>query len=185
MIQPSYLQKNDAIRINGSIGISPQIRANVSLFIEKSCPNIASMQKRLYFKSNDDFKPDFKIFYTPNMPTVGWPDNRCILFDIQNYTTRIAGTDYFGESKKAGLRMWNKWVYDKGGLALHAGCKTYLDDQNNENSIIIIGFSGTGKTTTTFTPHLDSQPVQDDFCTIFSNGEIYTSKMVASQRHTG
>jgi len=175
-LQDSYLQKNDAIRIDGSIGISPQIQANASLLIEKSYPNIAAMQKQLYFQSKEDFKPDFKIVYTPNMPAVDWPDNRCILIDLQNYTTRIAGTDYFGESKKAGLRMWNKWVFDRGGLALHAGCKTYLDDQNNENSIIIIGLSGTGKTTTTFAPHLDSQPVQDDFCAFFPSGEIFASE---------
>jgi len=175
-LQDSYLHKNGVIRIDGSIGISPLVRANASLLIEKSFPNIAAMQKQLFFQCVDDFKPNFNIVYTPNMPAHDWPDNRCILVDLQNYTTRIAGTDYFGESKKAGLRMWNKWVFDRGGLALHAGCKTYLDDQNNENSIIIIGLSGTGKTTTTFTPHLDSQPVQDDFCAFFPGGEIYASE---------
>lgn len=175
-LQDSYIQKYGVIRIDGSIGVSPLIQANVSLFIEKSYPNIAAMQKQLFFQSKEDFKPDFIIVYTPNMPADNWPDNRCILVDLHNYTTRIAGTDYFGESKKAGLRMWNKWVFDRGGLALHAGCKTYLDDQNNKNSIIIIGLSGTGKTTTTFTPHLDSQPVQDDFCAFFPNGEIFASE---------
>ena len=175
-LQDLYIQKDGVIRIDGSIGISPLVRANASLLIEKSFPNIAAMQKQLFFQSKEDFKPDFKIVYTPNMPVDNWPDNRCILVDLQNYTTRIAGTDYFGESKKAGLRMWNKWVFDRGGLALHAGCKTYLDNQNNENSIIIIGLSGTGKTTTTFTPHLDSQPVQDDFCAFFTGGKIYASE---------
>jgi len=175
-LQESYLQENGLIRIDGSIGISPQIQANVSLFIEKSYPNIAAMQKQLFFHPIEDFKLDFKIIYTPNMPADGWPDNRCILVDLQNNTTRIAGTDYFGESKKAGLRMWNKWIFDKGGLALHAGCKTYTDNHNKENSIIIIGLSGTGKTTTTFTSHLDSQPVQDDFCALFPGGKIYASE---------
>jgi len=35
-LQDSYLHENGVIRIDGSIGISTQIRANVSLFIEKS-----------------------------------------------------------------------------------------------------------------------------------------------------
>ena len=43
-LQDSYLYRNGLIRIDGSIGISPQIQANVSLFIEKSYPNIAAMQ---------------------------------------------------------------------------------------------------------------------------------------------
>jgi len=100
-LQDSYLHKIGVIKIDGSIGISPQIQANVSLFIEKSYPNIAAMQKQLFFHSKEDFKPDFKIVYTPNMPADNWPDNLCILVDLQNYTTRIAGTDYFGESKKS------------------------------------------------------------------------------------
>ena len=37
--------------------------------------------------------------------------------------TRVFNSDYFGESKKGGLRMWNKLVHDRGGLPLHAGCK--------------------------------------------------------------
>jgi phosphoenolpyruvate carboxykinase (ATP) len=175
-LQDSYLHRNVVIRIDGSIGISPQIQANTSLFVEKSYSNIAAMQKQLFFHLEGDFKPYLNIIYTPNMPAHDWPDNRCILVDLQNYTTRIAGTDYFGETKKAGLRMWNKWVFDQGGLALHAGCKSYTDDRKKEFSIIIIGLSGTGKTTTTFTPHLNSQPVQDDFCAFFPSGKIYASE---------
>ena len=134
------------------------------------------MQKQLFFHLEGDFKPYLNIIYTPNMPAHDWPDNRCILVDLYNHTTRIAGTDYFGEAKKAGLRMWNKLVFDKGGLALHAGCKSYIGGRKKEFSIIIIGLSGTGKTTTTFTPHLNSQPVQDDFCAFFPSGKIYASE---------
>jgi len=60
-LQESYVQENGLIRIDGSIGISPQIQANVSLFIEKSYPNIAAMQKQLFFPP----KENFKIIYTP------------------------------------------------------------------------------------------------------------------------
>ncbi|MDO9546938.1 MAG: phosphoenolpyruvate carboxykinase (ATP) [Pelolinea sp.] len=175
-LQDSYLEKIGALRIDGSIGISQKIRASASLFIEKTYPSIAAMQKQLFFPVKGNFKPDFKIVYTPNFPAINWPEGRCILVDLKNFTTRIAGTDYFGESKKAGLRMWNKWVYDRGGLALHAGCNTYTDNQKKEYSIIIIGLSGTGKTTTTFTPHSNSLPVQDDFCAFFPDGKIYASE---------
>ena len=46
-----------------------------------------------------------------------------IIVDLEQGVTRVCNSDYFGESKKGGLRMWNKLVYDRGGLPLHAGCK--------------------------------------------------------------
>ena len=80
-------------------------------------------------------------------------------------------SDYFGESKKAGLRMWNKLVYDKGGLPLHAGCKV-IPVGDEKRTALIIGLSGTGKTTTTFTKQNSSQPVQDDFVALMPDGSV-------------
>jgi phosphoenolpyruvate carboxykinase (ATP) len=84
----------------------------------------------------------------------------------------VLNSDYFGESKKGGLRMWNKYIYDKGGLALHAGCKI-VPTENGDKSFLIIGLSGTGKTTTTFTDQNGSQPVQDDFVALMPDGKVY------------
>ena len=63
------------------------------------------------------------VIYTPNLTAPGYPDDRLIAVDLENNVTRVLNSDYFGESKKGGLRMWNNIVYDKGGLALHAGLK--------------------------------------------------------------
>jgi len=68
--------------------------------------------------------------------------------------------------------MWNKYIYEKGGLALHAGCKI-VPTGKGEKSFLIIGLSGTGKTTTTFTDQNGSQPVQDDFVALMPNGKAY------------
>jgi len=54
--------------------------------------------------------------------------------------------------------MWNKIVYDRGGLAMHAGCKIIPVD-GRDRVALIIGLSGTGKTTTTFSKQNDSKPV--------------------------
>ena len=80
--------------------------------------------------------------------------------------------DSFGESKKGGLRMWNSKVYDLGGLALHAGLKV-VPTGDGEKVFMIIGLSGTGKTTTTFTTQNDSLPVQDDFVALMPGGKPY------------
>src|SRR2546423_750158 len=76
-------------------------------------------------------------------------DARSIAVDRDNGITRVFNSDYFGESKKGGLRMWNKIVYDKGGLPMHAGCKV-VPTAAGTKTIVIIGLSGTGKTTSTF-----------------------------------
>jgi phosphoenolpyruvate carboxykinase (ATP) len=82
-------------------------------------------------------------------------------------------SDYFGESKKGGLRMWNKLVYDRGGLPLHAGCKIIPTDAG-EKVCLTVGLSGTGKTTTTFTRQNGSLPVQDDFVAWMPDGVYVT-----------
>jgi phosphoenolpyruvate carboxykinase (ATP) len=75
--------------------------------------------------------------------------------------------------------MWNRWVYDRGGLALHAGLKTFpatSTPDGTEHSMLIIGLSGTGKTTTTFRRQLGSLPVQDDFVALMPGGRIHTTE---------
>jgi phosphoenolpyruvate carboxykinase (ATP) len=175
-IQDAYSQSHDMVEIQGTIALEEPVCAPSSLLVETSAANVAAMQAQLYFSSNPNVEPLIKVIYTPTLipDILGIPT--LIAVDFENYTTRILGTDYFGESKKAGLRMWNKWVYDLGGLALHAGCKTYFDHKGEEKSIIIIGLSGTGKTTTTFNCHLGSLPVQDDFCALFPDGRLFASE---------
>jgi phosphoenolpyruvate carboxykinase (ATP) len=84
-------------------------------------------------------------------------------------------SDYFGESKKGGLRMWNALVYNKGGLALHAGCKM-IPVGDEQKTALIVGLSGTGKTTTTFTRQNGSGPVQDDFVAMMGDGTIQATE---------
>ena len=148
-LQDAYISKSDMIEITGSIGVEPPVAVQAKLMVEKSAANIAAMQCQLYFSDIVSKGPVLSVIYTPGLLPTGFSHPILIAVDMESYTTRIFGTDYFGESKKAGLRMWNKWVYDQGGLALHAGCKTYFDSENREKSAIIIGLSGTGKTTTT------------------------------------
>jgi ATP-dependent phosphoenolpyruvate carboxykinase len=46
----------------------------------------------------------------------------------------------------------------------------------NPTSILIVGLSGTGKTTTTFTTQLNSRPAQDDFVALMPGGKVYTTE---------
>ena len=71
--------------------------------------------------------------------------------------------------------MWNKLVYDRGGLPLHAGCKI-IPTERGERVGLIVGLSGTGKTTTTFTRQNGSIPVQDDFVAWIADGRVYVTE---------
>ena len=83
------------------------------------------MQDVLYFHRDeaDGSSPSWSSSTRPTWPMPGYPDDRLIAVDLEHGVTRVFNSDYFGESKKGGLRMWNKLVYERGGLALHAGCK--------------------------------------------------------------
>jgi phosphoenolpyruvate carboxykinase (ATP) len=171
-MQDEYLRGRDVISVDGSIGNDPGFTTKARLLIEKTNANIAGMQQKLYFPREDRDEPEVQVIYTPNLAAPGYPEERVIAVDLENGVTRVLNSDYFGESKKGGLRMWNKKVYDRGGLALHAGLKV-IPTTDGEKVFMIIGLSGTGKTTTTFTVQNGSEPVQDDFVALMPGGKAY------------
>ena len=174
--QDAYIADKDMILIEGYIGPDPNFQTGSRLFMEKTQANIPAMQQQLYFPKDDNWEPEFTVVYTPGLNAPGKPMDRLILVDHENYVTRVLGSDYFGESKMGGLRMWNHLVYQKGGLALHSGLKTFPDVNGEEKAMLILGLSGTGKTTTTFRQQLGSLPVQDDFTAIFPGGKTYSTE---------
>jgi phosphoenolpyruvate carboxykinase (ATP) len=174
--QDAYIADKDMILIEGYIGPDPNFRTGSRLFMEKTQANIPAMQQQLYFPRDDQWTPEFTVIYTPGLSAPGKPNDCLILVDHDQYVTRVFGSDYFGESKMGGLRMWNHLVYHRGGLALHSGLKTFPDVGGEEKAMLILGLSGTGKTTTTFRQQLGSLPVQDDFTALFPNGKIYSTE---------
>jgi phosphoenolpyruvate carboxykinase (ATP) len=178
-LQNDYIRTRDMLVVDGFIGNDPHFRVAARLIIEKANANIAGMQQHLFYPATpaelESFEPVTTVIYTPNLKAEGYPDERCIAVDLESYITRVFHSDYFGESKKGGLRMWNKIVYERGGLALHAGCKVIPVDGENKVGLIV-GLSGTGKTTTTFTKQNNSQPVQDDFCALMPGGKVYATE---------
>jgi len=178
-LQNDYIRTRDMLVVDGFIGNDPEFRVPARLIIEKSNANIAGMQQILYYPATlqelESFEPKVTVIYTPNLKAEGYPEDRLIAVDLENNITRVLNSDYFGESKKGGLRMWNKIVYERGGLALHSGCKVI--PVGGENRVgLIVGLSGTGKTTTTFTKQNNSSPVQDDFCALMPGGKIYATE---------
>src|SRR2546430_1435550 len=174
--QDEYIAGREMVQIDGYIGNDPEFRTPARLYIEAANANIAGMQQQLYFGPPEEgFEPELTVVYTPTLKAEGFPDDRLIMVDLDQGVTRVFNSDYFGESKKGGLRMWNKLVYDRGGLPLHAGCKIIPTD-GGDKVCLTVGLSGTGKTTTTFTRQNGSLPVQDDFVAWMPDGRIYVTE---------
>jgi phosphoenolpyruvate carboxykinase (ATP) len=171
-MQDDHIAEAEMVAVDGFIGNAEGFETSARLSIERGQANIAGMQQKLYYPREERGDPEVQVIYTPTLSAPGYPDERIIAVDLENMVTRVIGADYFGESKKGGLRMWNKIVYDRGGLALHAGCKAIPVD-GDEKVFLIIGLSGTGKTTTTFTTQNDSLPVQDDFVGLMPGGVVH------------
>jgi len=181
-LQDKYIQEQEMILIEGYIGKNPKTNTAARLLIEKSSANIAGMQKLLYFNNEGrPYQSELTVIYTPHMKAPkmtngnSYPDDRLIAVDLENKITRVFNSDYFGESKKGGLRMWNKLIYELGGLPMHAGAKI-IPVGNKKKSVLIVGLSGTGKTTTTFSSQNNSQPVQDDFIALMPDGHVLASE---------
>jgi phosphoenolpyruvate carboxykinase (ATP) len=177
-VQDAYIGAQDMVVIDGFIGHEGPFRSPARLIIEKANANIAGMQRFLYYDPIDGDQPhdpEITIIYTPNLTMPGYPSDRVIAVDLEAGVTRVINSDYFGESKKGGLRMWNTKVYDGGGLAMHAGCKV-IPTGSGLKTMLIVGLSGTGKTTTTFTKQNRSQAVQDDFIGLFPGGEVVSTE---------
>ena len=152
-LQDEYIAGQEMIVIDGTIGNDPEFRTRARLIIEKSNANIAAMQRTLYYPwdGEGEFEPEVTVIYTPGLRVDEYPSGRLIAVDLESNVTRVFNSDYFGESKKGGLRMWNNLVFQRGGLSLHAGCKIIPVDEQAAHRPDHRPVSGTGKTTTTFT----------------------------------
>lgn len=174
-LQAEYIAKQGKlIEIQGYIGLGDKALPTQWLYTLEGA-NIAAMQQILAFGVETQarpFAPALRVIYTPNLSLEGMPGRQAILVDMESYTTYVMGPDYFGESKKGALRMATWYIYQQGGLVLHAGAKS-VRVGGQTVSMTIMGLSGTGKTTTTFSKQgEETRPIQDDMVTLWPGGDM-------------
>ncbi|MGI9018884.1 MAG: phosphoenolpyruvate carboxykinase (ATP) [Euzebya sp.] len=176
--QNAHIATQDMVVIEGYIGPenSPMRRA-ARVYIESNQANIPAMQQQLYFDPDGEWEEAdaLTIVYTPTCPAEGYPGDTLVTIDLVEEVTRVFGIDYFGESKMGGLRMWMDWVYGQGALAMHSGAKVIPTDEGDKVALIV-GLSGTGKTTTTFQQQNNSLPVQDDIVALVEGGDVFSTE---------
>lgn len=180
--QAAYIaERGKLIAVDGYVGLGERAFGATWLYTVEGA-NIAGMQQVLTFPREDvepkdaleqPFKPTFRLVYTPNLFLDDMPGRQAILVDLESWTTYVIGADYFGESKKGVLRMLNMYVYQKGGLVLHAGAKAVTKRSGERVTMTVMGLSGTGKTTTTFSKQGEiTEPIQDDMVALWPKGQL-------------
>lgn len=179
--QTEYIKgQGKLICIEGYVGVGP-CAIPVQWLYTLEAANIAGMQQVLSFPREavetpeqlaKPFEPALRLVYTPDhRPDM--PGGQAIVADLDNYVTHIMGPDYFGESKKGALRMSAALIYRNGGLLMHSGAKAVHTKGDGALTMSILGLSGTGKTTTTFSKQGEMvEPIQDDMIAIWKGGEI-------------
>jgi phosphoenolpyruvate carboxykinase (ATP) len=177
--QRHYIESVGAlICINGYQGLGPQAPP-VQWLYTPDAANIAGMQQILAFPRSavesevqlrEPFRPHFRLVMTPGCLSPETPNQVAVVADLEHWTTYVLGSDYFGESKKGMLRMLCEYVYQLGGLVMHAGAKAVTID-GRRTTMAVMGLSGTGKTTTTFSHQGDlTEPIQDDMVVLWPDG---------------
>ncbi len=180
-LQRAYIEKTgQLIAIDGYYGLGKNAVGVEWLYTPEGA-NIAGMQQVLSFPRTQvenaaqlaaPFAPTFRIVYTPDCTAAGMPGEQAVIVDLQHWTTYIMGPDYFGESKKGVLRMLCDYMYNDGALVMHAGAKV-VKVNGTPITVAIMGLSGTGKTTTTFSKQGEStHPIQDDMITLWPGGDF-------------
>ncbi len=172
--------KGKLIEVQGYYGLGKHTFP-IQWFYTLQGANVAAMQQVLSFRREEvetpeqlagPYQPVIRLVYCPDLPATGMPGDMAMIVDLDNYTTYVIGADYFGESKKGALRMLNEYVYQMGGLVLHAGAKA-VTVGDKRLTMTILGLSGTGKTTTTFSKQGElTQPIQDDMVCVWPGGYI-------------
>ncbi|MEM7626959.1 MAG: phosphoenolpyruvate carboxykinase (ATP) [Planctomycetota bacterium] len=106
-------------------------------------------------------EPDWTIFNAGHFPanplTAGMTSRTSVDLNIAKQEFVILGSEYAGEMKKGIFTVMNYLMPKKGHLSMH--CSATCDDDGN-NTSVLFGLSGTGKTTLSADPR--RQLVGDD-----------------------
>jgi len=179
--QRRFIEKSDhLIQIDGYEGLGEHA-VPVQWLYTREAANVAGMQQILAFSRLEvesveqmkrSFHPYFRVVMTPGCDAPGMDGDVSMIVDLENWTTYVIGSDYFGESKGSMLRMLNHYVYLNGGLTMHAACEE-IGLNGQRSAVVILGLSGTGKTAITFSAHSSlTKPIQDDMVAIWPKGEL-------------
>ncbi|MCX7828122.1 MAG: phosphoenolpyruvate carboxykinase [Thermanaerothrix sp.] len=175
----AYLRWQQLIRVTARVGSPYGLPIQANLYVTRRYSRLAHMFNENFFPQADD---DFSDVTTVVVPE--WHQRKVFVMP-RHRVTYILGSDYYGETKMATLRMVMHMVREEmRGLGLHAGSKRVTIQRNGElerKGMLIFGLSGTGKTTITTADFGLKSPegvevLQDDINFLLSDGRCFGSE---------
>ncbi|PIO05711.1 phosphoenolpyruvate carboxykinase (ATP) [Candidatus Woesearchaeota archaeon CG08_land_8_20_14_0_20_43_7] len=172
----TFLKGKELICVERTMCDNPDMKIHCKTYYTKDYARIGYMWHNSLFDLSEKHVAEQTVLQVPE-----WKERK-IIVDAKNKVTFILGSDYFGECKKAHLRMAMYVMKQRGGLGLHAGSKLVRvkgdDGKIIEKGVILFGLSGTGKTTLTVHDFGLEDPEgvvirQDDVVLMDDNGFCY------------
>ncbi len=167
-----FIKSNEMIKVDSRIGEGSELTFRAKLYVSAKYPQLAFMFKKNLFETNGEEIEDIEVITIPE-----YPERKILVFPGEGLEM-ILGSDYYGETKMAALRLAMHIAREKhNSLGLHAGSKAYnfkIGTRMEHLSVLIFGLSGTGKTTLVCATHDLKAPesieiIQDDINFIDSN----------------
>ncbi|BBJ28564.1 phosphoenolpyruvate carboxykinase [Athalassotoga saccharophila] len=167
-----FVKNNEMIKVEARIGEGSELTFRSRLFVSAKYPQLAYMFKKNLFEPNGEEIEQVDVITIPE-----YPERKVLVFPKEGVEV-ILGSDYYGETKMAALRLAMYIAREKhGALGLHAGSKAYnlkINSEMKHIGVLIFGLSGTGKTTLVCATHDLKTPesieiIQDDINFIDQN----------------
>jgi phosphoenolpyruvate carboxykinase (ATP) len=174
-----YLRWQQLIRVTARIGSADRQPIFTNMYVTRRYARIAQM---FAMNFSVEFDQDYADLVTVVVPE--WHQRKVIVMPRLR-TTYILGSDYYGETKMATLRMAMHLARETmNALGLHAGSKIVKVNTPRgleEKGVLVFGLSGTGKTTITTADHGLVHPegvevLQDDINILLPNGRALGSE---------
>jgi phosphoenolpyruvate carboxykinase (ATP) len=150
----AYVQGRDLYIFDGYVGADPKYRLGVRVINELASHNLFAHQMFLRPTAEElkHHQPDFTVIAVPGLQ--GDPDidginsEAFIVISFQKRLVLIGGSQYAGEIKKSVFSFMNYFMTKRHVVPMH--CAANMDD--NGNTALFFGLSGTGKTTLSADP---------------------------------
>ncbi|MBD3227843.1 MAG: phosphoenolpyruvate carboxykinase (GTP) [Candidatus Lokiarchaeota archaeon] len=180
----NYLQKGSFVVTERVMGNNDHFTPKCILYCSihrKEMVHLSFMFDKSLFRPQDVKSKGPKL-YLIDIPEWHEMERQILVFPEIGLTIAL-GSDYYGEVKKAFLRMAMWFAKQRGMLGLHSGAKLIKANDAKTNEIkrystLIFGLTATGKTTHSCHSHNLNKPgegieiVQDDFVALRKDGSI-------------